>query len=398
MQTHTPPREAELADLLLMVRAKRRLVMTVALVLTAVAWSLPRQYQSTVQVTAESSAQSIETYISVIDSHAFIRPILESQDLTAPPYDQSSLTFRGEHLELGALPGERLLGISVKLDEPAMVPKLADRTAGAAAIVGAKLASDRAVPTRDFVRAQVACARAERDRLGEADLSFRRANQPEALNRDLDVLLALRPRRKDVCIAMEREGVRLASAENGLSSLPAVQSYEPMLLNEPTMRETARRAAGGSALPLHLQYSDEAPNPVVESIEEVLDMARTNLAGLGKEWPEIDGRLKVGSDHLPLPQKSDDISSEASSLSKALALARDAYGDLLRRLAQAEVDAEVKLVGVRQVAPAVVPLQPEVRPLLLALLASLCTGLALGEVAAVLCRNLAHYRASAASL
>lgn len=398
MQTQTPPREAELADFLLMVWAERRLVATVALgvalVVTAVAWALPRQYQSTVQVMTESGTQSIDTYISVIDSQAFIRPILESERLTDPPYSLSSLTFREEHLDLEALPGGRLLGITVKLDDPAMAAKLADRIAGAVATVGADLASARAIQTRDLLREQVARARTERDRLEEAFLTFQRANQPEALNKDLDVLLSLRSRRQDLYIAMEREKVRLASAEKELAARPAVQSYKRTLLNEPTMSETARQAAGGSALPLNLQFSDEAPNPVVQSLDEVVATARTNLAGLEKEWQEIDGRLKVGSDRLPLLQKSYDISSEASRLSADLSLARDVYSDLQRRLAQAEVDAEVKFVDVRQVAKAVVPLQPQSRPLLLVLLASLGAGLALGAVVAFLRQYLAQYRAS----
>jgi len=402
MQTQTPPREAELADFLLMVWAERRLVAIIALALTlmvtVVAWVLPRQYESTVLVTTESGPQAIATYIAVINSQAFLQPILVDEGVSEPLYDLSSTQFRERHLDLEALPGERLLAITVKLDDPALAARLADRIAGALATVGADLASARARQTRDLLRDQTVRASSERDRFEEAFLNFQRANQPEALNKDVEVLLSLRARWQDLHITMERERVRLASAEKELAARPAVQTYKRTLLDDRTMSETARQATTGASLPLNLQFSDESPNPVVESLDEVVATTRTNLAGLEKEWQELDQRLRVGADRLPLLQRSYEVSSQAARLSADLSLARDVYGDLQRRLAQAEVDAEVTFVDVRQVAPARVPQQPQERPLLLVILAALCAGLALGAVAAFLRQYLAQHRATAQSL
>jgi uncharacterized protein involved in exopolysaccharide biosynthesis len=402
MQTSMPPREAELADFLLMVWAERRLATTIAVaitaVVTAVAWALPRQYEATVLVTAESGSESIDTYISVIDSQAFITHLIDSEGLSAPPHSVSYNEFREDHLDVEALPGGRLLSISVKLDDPVLAAKLADRIAASVTTTVADLVSARAKQTRDLLREQTSRAQTERDRLEDEQLQFRRANQPEALNKDIDALLGLRGRRQELFIAMERERVRLASAERELAARPSVQSYKRTVLNDPTLSETARRAAGTAPLPLNLQFSDESPNPVVQSLDEVVATARANLAGLEKEWQEIDGRLRVGSDRLPLLQKSYDVAKEAGRLAADLALAREVYADLQRRLAQAEVDAVVKIVDVRQVAPAVVPLQRQDRPLLIVVLAALGAGLALGAVAAFLRQYLAQYRAATPAL
>jgi len=402
MQTQTPPREAELADLLFMVWAERRLVVTVALavalVVTTAAWMLPHRYQSSTQLLWESEGQTRIDYRSIIDSDSFVQPILESEGMMAPPFGLSTEGFRDEHLDVESELDSRLIAISVKMNDPAMAAKLANRIADAAVTTSIELASARAIQTRDLLREQVAAARMKRDRLEEEYIVLQRTNQPEALTKDLDALLALRSRREELFIALERERDRLVSAEKEVNARPTTPSYTRTLIREPEMSETARAVIGGSAVPLNLQFSDEVANPVAQSLDEVVATARTNLAGLEKEWQEVNGRLTVGSNRLPLLQKSYDVSREAARLTTELALIRNVYSTLYGRLAQAEADAEAKTVVLRQVAKAVVPLQPQERPLLLILLASLGGGVALGASTAFLRQYLAQYRASAASL
>jgi uncharacterized protein involved in exopolysaccharide biosynthesis len=248
--------------------------------------------------------------------------------------------------------------VSVRLWDPGLAAKVANRLAEAAEQLAAQLSQEETVTARDIIRAQLDESK-KRLELAEQNLEvFRKGAQLELQRKDVDALLDQRGTLLALLVDIQAEKARLSQAEAQLATRDRLETLKRSIDTDPAAMEAMRRGGSepGSVLPLQLR--SEFVNPVYESLEQVITTSRTKLAGLEKQRAELIDVRKLDRDQQA---KLSQLYAQETTLSRMQTeydIAKEVYVDVSKRYEQARLQVAGRSAQLQLMDAALPPDQP----------------------------------------
>lgn len=325
-----------------------------------------------------------------------VRALLENQTLSAkvvrefhldaPPHELEPEDFMREALRVEDVKGTDIIRVRVRLRDPALAAKVADRLVALGLELNRQVTRDESDAEREALKLELDGARQRMQEQERALLEFKQKAQIEVSRKDVESSLGQRGLMLGVLIDIETEKARLAGAEEQLKGRDRVLTVRKSIDNDPALMEAAKRAAGNNEQAvLGLQMSTEMINPVYETLEQQVATSRTRLAALERQKIELTDKLHLGDANLVqltrLYQKEIDLGKRELELD----LTRRVYSEVLVRYEQAPITG--RKTDLQMVDSALVPRRPAFpRPWL-----NLGLGTAFGLLAALLVAFVLEY-------
>lgn len=363
------------------------------------------------------SVSSITTFKELLESSSLANTVLGEFKLTAPPYNFTAQRFLDGNMDVEVVRDAPLLSVSMRLTDPALLVKLANRYAEMAVELAQRLTSEDVVYTRDRIQHEAEDARARLLQARTALEQYQQRTQIEVLRKDADTMLMRRPEALDLIVRIEGERARLRQAEAELAGQEQVRSVPRALSSvapitgaaagpENTLkadegplerearetqaggrgmadraaanaaedasglpaaasaerRDAARRAADDSEPRTEMNFRTELLNPYINPVYEVLqrDVAdrRARLAGLERQRRELVQRLRLDQPTAERLNKLYKAETGLDAVEAEVELARVAYISAASKYDEARLQSALRSPRLQLLDPALPPERP----------------------------------------
>jgi uncharacterized protein involved in exopolysaccharide biosynthesis len=335
----------------------------------------------------EAATVAASNFRPLIENHAIADAILHEFKLDQPPYDLTRTEFLDQVLIVEELRNTSLLQLRVRLADPELAARVANRLSEKAVDLARRLSQDEAVQARDDIKLQLDEAG---KRLTEVELQLsakREASQLQLLKKDVESLLDERAELMKVEVKLAGARAKMERAAEELGKRDRVQVLSRSIETDPAMMEAARvgQAAVGNTAPsvLGIQLKNEIANEVYTRVDELLARARTEVADLEKQRAQLVGRGgSLSVTRLPQLTELYKRESEVARLETDYELAKRVYMDVANRYQGARLQVAARSAQLQVIDPALPPNGPLPRRLTSRTAMGLIIGLVLGILAA----------------
>ena len=162
------------------------------------------------------TAVSVGTYQAMVNSQTLVLQIMTELGLMGPPHRLSVSRFMQQQLQVDVLPDTHVIQVSVRLNDPALAAKFANRLAERAIEASRQVNQEDTITARDTIKLQVDESRA---RLTEAENkleTYRKDSQLDALRKDVYAMLDERARLLPLLVDIEAERARIQQTQDEL--------------------------------------------------------------------------------------------------------------------------------------------------------------------------------------
>lgn len=349
----------------------RYILLVLALVVAVTTYAINRNIAPTYEVTfrmmaSESKlgdeparAVSVASFRELLQSQSLAATILDEFKLTSPPYDLTPRRFLASNVDIDAIPDTAIIRVAVRLRDPEVLVRLANRYADAVVNLAQKLSQEEMVYTKDRIKLEADAAQQRLAQAADALKTFQRRTQIELLRKDVDSLLVGGPDALALSVQIEGERARLQQVERELSNQEPIRDARrtvdgvsplrplpalPAPVELPAAADGARPApaadaakpATGAAVrkpepsePQDLRLRSDVLNPYVNPVYEALSRdvadARSRLAGLERQRKELVDRLKLDAPSAEKLNRLYEAEAELARLTRERDLTRASY-------------------------------------------------------------------------
>jgi uncharacterized protein involved in exopolysaccharide biosynthesis len=305
----------------------------------------PRQYEAwaTVLVTDARSLERGPWRSALVPS---VRTLLENQSLAAQlvkefrldaaPHDLDAEEFLRSALRVEDVKGTDVIRVRVRLRDPALAARVADRLVALGLELNRRVTRDEAASQRDALKAELDTARSRMQEMEKALLEFKQRAQIEVSRKDVDSTLGQRGLLLGVLIDIETEKARLARAEQELAGRERILTVRKTIDSEPTLMEAAKNAREKDGV-LGLELRTEVINPVYEALEQQIANSRTRLSALQQQKAELSDKLRMGEQTVAQLTQLYQKEIELGKRELEYDLGRKVYSEVLIRYEQAPI-------------------------------------------------------------
>jgi uncharacterized protein involved in exopolysaccharide biosynthesis len=338
------------------------------------------------------TAVSVGTYQAMVNSQTLVLQIMTELGLTGPPHRLSVSRFMQQQLQVDVLPDTHVIQVSVRLNDPALAAKFANRLAERAIEASRQVNQEDTITARDTIKLQVDESRA---RLTEAENkleTYRKDSQLDALRKDVYAMLDERARLLPLLVDIEAERARIQQTQDELLQQQPVRdvrrSVSPTTVMNPQTSDATRppppanppnppgqpgqpgqpaqqpnqTSRGEAAQTPELKLRDDVLNPFVNPVYEVLQQqlaaSRTKLSGLEKQRAEIMKNTDLGQAAAIKLRELYTKEAETERLQTELALSKQVYLDVSNRYEQARIQVAGRSPQIQIIDQAVPPESP----------------------------------------
>jgi uncharacterized protein involved in exopolysaccharide biosynthesis len=306
-------------------------------------------------------AVSVASFRELLQSQSLAATILDEFKLTSPPHDLTPRRFLASNVDIDAIPDTAIIRVAVRLRDPEVLVRLANRYADAVVDLAQKLSQEEMVYTKDRIKLEADAAQQRLAQAVDALKTFQRRTQIELLRKDVDSLLVGRPDALALSVQIEGERARLQQVERELSNqepvrdvrrtvdgvsplrplpaLPAPVEPEPPVaadVAKPAPAADAAKPATGAAvrkpepsesqdLRLRSDVLNPYVNPVYEALSRDVADARSRVAGLERQRKELVDRLKLDAPSAEKLNRLYEAEAELARLTRERDLTRTSY-------------------------------------------------------------------------
>jgi uncharacterized protein involved in exopolysaccharide biosynthesis len=336
---------------------------------------------------ADAANVSSANFRPLIENHAIADAILQEFKLDQPPYNLTRTEFLRDVLVVEELRNTSIIQVRVRLGDPALAARVANRVSERAIDLARRLSQDEAVQARDYIKLQLDEAG---KRFGEIELELaakREATQIALFKKDVEQLLEERAELMKVEVKLAGTRARMQRAEEELAKRDKTHVLHRGIESDPLMGEVIRSKQAAAGQPpsnlLGLELRNEVPNEVYTSIDDLLARSRTEVADLEKQRAQlvaIVGPLNVSR----VPQLSElyKRETEIARLETDYELAKRIYIDVANRYQGARLQVAARSAQLQVIDPALTPNGPLPRRLTSRTAMGVIIGLVLGVLAA----------------
>ena len=322
-------------------------VLTLACGLAAflASWRTPPVYEASAQLVVSQSkvgdltnqpTVSVATYKAMLDNQSVAAEILTEFGMDKPPYKLTVSSFLGGSVTSEILRDTNVIDVKVRLTDPAMAAKVANRFVERAVELAQRLSQDETVTARDIIKVQVDQSRQRLDQVEARLQAFKREAQVDLVKKDVETLLGQRGDLLKLLVEIEGEKARLAMAEEELAKKDRIDTVRRSIDTDPALMEAAKELGKDQSV-LPLQMRNELLNPVYQSLDQIVATSRTRLSGLEKQRAELVGVLKLNAPQLAQLTQLYAKEIEQSRLETEYDLAKKVYVDVATRYEQARL-------------------------------------------------------------
>jgi uncharacterized protein involved in exopolysaccharide biosynthesis len=238
----------------------------------AVSARAPRLYQASAKLLISGAPVAVPAVEAVrlatarvlVENQSAAADTLREMGLDKPPRAIDPSVFVAENITVNRAPDSQLIYLGVRLDDPDLAAKVANRMASRALTLLAGVKQDELLTARDNIKVQ--WDEAAR-RLHEAEArveAFKKEAQIDLARADADALLDQRSELEDLLVRVQVEKARLAKAEEELARRPRAERPE------------------------------RSVNDVYEMLDHEVAVTRAEVAALEKQKAELLASLKRG--------------------------------------------------------------------------------------------------------
>jgi polysaccharide biosynthesis transport protein len=353
---------------------------------------------------SEAATIAASNFRPLIENHGIADAIITEFKLDRPPLELTRTEFLSQVLWVEELRNTSLLQLRVRLADPELAAKVANRVAEKAVDLARRLSQDEAVQARDYIKIQLDEA-GKRLTEAEQQLSARReVAQIDLLKKDVASLLDERAELMKVEVKLAGARAKLQRAEEELTKRQRTQMLHRSIETDPAMMEAARAVQGSGTAPappsvLGLQLRSEFVDEVFVNIDDLAAKSRTEVADLEKQRAQLagsGGELKV----TRLPQLTElyKRETEVARLETDYELAKRVYMDVANRYQGARLQVAARSAQLQVIDAALPPNGPLPRRLVSRTAMGTIIGLVIGVLAAFVreaIRNAEQRRATA---
>ena len=359
----------------------RYILLALALVVAVTTYVINRNIAPTYEVTfrmmaSESKlgdeparAVGVASFRELLQSQSLAATILDEFKLTSPPHDLTPRRFLASNVDIDAIPDTAIIRVAVRLRDPEVLVRLANRYADAVVDLAQRLSQEEMVYTKDRIKLEADAAQQRLAQAVDTLKTFQRRTQIELLRKDVDSLLVGRPDALALSVQIEGERARLQQVERELSNQEPVRNARrtvdavsplrplpalPAPVEPPAAADAAKPApaaadaakpapaadaakpATGAAVrkpepsePQDLRLRSDVLNPYVNPVYEALSRdvadARSRLAGLERQRKELVDRLKLDAPSAEKLNRLYEAEAELARLTRERDLTRASY-------------------------------------------------------------------------
>ena len=391
--------DIKLGDYLHVLWVRRWLVLACAFVVAAFVATQTllagRAYEATLMLAvnqskigdAEAATVSAANFRPLIENHAIADKILQQFKLDQPPYNLTRTDFLRDVLIVEELRNTSLLQLRIRLPDPALAARVANKVSESAVDLARLLSQDEAVRARDDIKLQLDEA-GKRFAEVEAQLAAKReATQIDLFKKEVEARLEERAELMKVEVKLAGARAKMQRAEEELGRRDKTHVLRRGIESDGVMTEVVRSSQAAAGQPptnlLGLQLRNEVPNEVYTNIDELLAVTRADVADLEKQRQHLVslvGSLDAGR----LPQLSELYrkETEIARLETDYELAKRIYIDVANRYQGARLQVASRSAQLQVIDPALAPNGPLPRRLTSRTAMGLIIGLVLGVLAA----------------
>jgi uncharacterized protein involved in exopolysaccharide biosynthesis len=328
-----------------------------------------------------SPAVSVATFRSLVENQTMATQVVREFNLDAKPIALTGRQFLEGCVTIENVRDTNVVTITVRLPDPALAAKVANRYADLAKQLAQRLSQEEAVRARDDIKTQVDLSLS---RLQAAEMRleiFKKTAQVELLRKDVDAALGQRGGLLQLLVDIQMEKARLARAEQELSSRNRIGTITRTIDGDPALMEAARETGGGLKSVLGLETKNEYLNQVYENLDQVIATSQTRLAGLEKQRSELIDVRKLDSSQLAQLSLLYERETELARLNTEFDLAKKIYLDVATRFEEARLQVVGRSAQLEIADAAVVPDRPITRNVLRNTAIAFAVGLLLSVIA-----------------
>ncbi len=350
----------------------RYLLLVLSLVVAVTTYAINRNIAPTYEVTFRMMASasklgdeparavSVASFRELLHSQSLAATILDEFKLTSPPYDLTPRRFLASNVDIDAIPDTAIIRVAVRLRDPEVLVRLANRYADAVVDLAQRLSQEEMVYTKDRIKLEADAAQQRLAQAADALKTFQRRTQIELLRKDVDSLLVGRPDALALSVQIEGERARLQQVERELSNQEPVRDARrtvdgvsplrplpalPAPVEPPAAADAAKLAPAADAAkpatgaattrnpepsePQDLRLRSDVLNPYVNPVYEALSRdvadARSRLAGLERQRKELVDRLKLDAPSAEKLNRLYEAEAELARLTRERDLTRASY-------------------------------------------------------------------------
>lgn len=335
--------------------------------------------------TAQVAAAS---YLPLVQSLGLSQALVKEFQLGAAPYGITPGALLRERLTADVLNPTSVLRLRVRLPDPELAAKVANRAAALAVEDTERLSREHAVRTRDEIGQHLTEARVRLDETGAALETYRREAQVELLRSDVQAALDERKQITRLTAEIAAERARMERTSQELQARTRTDTLRRSIDRDPALMEAARAGSPGSGSPLTLSMNEQRMNPVYETLDEQLAKSRSTLDGLERQRGTLVGTLKLGAAQWDRLSRLYAAEARLATLELEADVARKTYTEIATRHEQARLDVVSRSAQLAVLVPAAIPDAPlargTLRTLLLGLILGVLAGVALAFAAEAL--------------
>jgi protein tyrosine kinase modulator len=305
-----------------------------------------------------SPAVSVATFRSLVENQTLAAQVVREFKLDAKPLALTGRQFLEGCVTIENVRDTNVVTITVRLPDPALAAKVANRYADLAKELAQRLSQEEAVRARDDIKTQVDLSLS---RLQAAEMRleiFKKTAQVELLRKDVDAALGQRGALLQLLVDIQMEKARLARAEQELSSRNRIGTIKRTIDGDPALMEAARETGGGLKSVLGLETKNEYLNQVYENLDQVIATSQTRLAGLERQRSELIDVRKLDSSQLASLSLLYERETELARLNTEFDLAKQIYVDVATRFEEARLQVVGRSAQLEVADAAVVPDRP----------------------------------------
>jgi uncharacterized protein involved in exopolysaccharide biosynthesis len=318
------------------------------------------------------AAVSVATYQAMVKNQTLVLQVLTEMGLTGPPHKVRVMDFFQQQLQVEVLPETQIIQISVRLADPTLAAKFANRLAERAIEASRKANQEDTISARDTIKFQLDESWTRMTNARQALETYRKEAQLDALTRDVTAMLDERSKLLPLLVDIEAERARITQTLEELTRQQPVRdvrrSVSPTtVLNPQADRsgESHRSQQDPPSQELKLRDDVVSPfvNPVYEVLEQQLSASRTRLSALEKQRAEIMRTTDSGQAASVKLKELYTKETEIERLQTELQLSKQVFQDISNRYEQARIQVASRspqLQLIDQAVPPDTPISPRV--------------------------------------
>jgi uncharacterized protein involved in exopolysaccharide biosynthesis len=330
----------------------------------------------------EATAVAASNFRPLIENNGIADAIINEFKLDGPPYELTRSEFLGQVLSVEELRNTSLIQLRVRLPDPQLAARAANRIAERAVELARRLSQEEAVQARDYIKIQLDEA-GKRLTEAEQQLSARReAAQVDILRRDGASLLDESAELMKVEVGLAGARAKVQRAEEELAKRQRTQVLHRSIDTDPAMMEAARSAQGAATSPpsvMGLQVRNETVDEVYVSVDDLLARGRTEVADLEKQRAQLAGSGgTLNATSLPKLTELYKRETEIARLETDYDLAKTVYMDVANRYQSARLQVAARSAQLQIIDAALPPNGPLPRRLVSRTIMGAIIGLVVG--------------------